>query len=60
VSETLKFTWGTGTYVAPLAQPFSGAIFDRVLDRQRVSATFGDQCHQSWAGSLNDRLDGAG
>jgi hypothetical protein len=30
VSQTAGFTWGTGTYVAPLAYPISSAIFGRV------------------------------
>jgi hypothetical protein len=30
ISVTAGFTWGTGTYVAPLANPISSAIFGRV------------------------------
>ena len=30
ISDTAGFTWGTGTYVAPLAYPISTAIFARV------------------------------
>jgi hypothetical protein len=30
ISETAGFTWGTGTYVVPLAYPISSAIFGRV------------------------------
>jgi hypothetical protein len=30
ISDTAGFTWGTGTYVAPLANPISSAIFGRI------------------------------
>jgi hypothetical protein len=30
ISDTAGFTWGTGTYVVPLAYPVSSAIFGRV------------------------------
>lgn len=30
ISDTAGFTWGTGTYVVPLANPISSAIFGRV------------------------------
>lgn len=30
ISETVGFTWGTGTYVTPLCFPASGAVFGRV------------------------------
>jgi hypothetical protein len=30
ISDTAGFTWGTGTYVVPLAYPISSAIFGRV------------------------------
>jgi hypothetical protein len=30
ISDTAGFTWGTGTYVVPLANPVSSAIFGRV------------------------------
>jgi hypothetical protein len=30
ISDTAGFTWGTGTYVAPLAYPISSAIFARI------------------------------
>ncbi len=30
ISDTLDYTWGTGVYCAPLANPLSGAIYGRV------------------------------
>jgi hypothetical protein len=30
ISDSIEFTWGTGSYVTPLAFPYSSAIFGRV------------------------------